>query len=658
VSATVSVDRAIFSPGSAPSPASPRRLGPLDVLVLSAWCGLAGGLLEVGTRILCRSIDPTNRLSMLSRHYVWLAPLSTLVLFSCLGFVLATGTKLWPRRGGWFSTRFIGFWAVLPALIVAVPRIYPAAWAILALGIASLMAQVLEKHTTGMRRRLVRSFPFLLGTVLVLAMVVFGGDWLKERRQAGRPLPPPDSPNVLLVVLDTVRADRLSVYGYERPTTPVLERLARRGIRFDEARATAPWTLPSHASFFTGRWPHELGAKWLTPLGAKFPTLAEYLGSRGYATAGFVANTLYCSHETGLDRGFTHYEDYVLEGLIPFRTAWLVDHVLQMISDLGVFLGRTFDVGPFRPMQESWIASLFVVDRRKDAGAIDREFVDWLARRREPARPFFAFLNFYDAHAPYVLPQGAEYRFGLKPQRPADFMFLIDYWDSIDKMTLRPVYRKLAQDSYENCLAYLDQRLGQLFDELQTRGVLDRTLVIVTADHGEGLGDHDLFDHGESLYRNEIRVPLLIVPPGRTQSPKIVRETVSLRDLPATIVELVGLGSGAPFPGRSLAYLWRDPSPRANSVGVDGAISELPKPNPYDPNRGRSPAHRGPLTSLADGDFAYIRNEKDGTEELFNERDDPGELHNLVQVAAMQDVLARLRRRLDLMKANPPQKGP
>ena len=120
---------------------------------------------------------------------------------------------------------------------------------------------------------------------------MFAGDWVKERREASRPLPPADSPNVLLIVMDTVRADHLSLYGYDRATTPTLEQLAKRGIRFDKARATAPWTLASHASLFTGRWPHELDVQWLTPLRGKFPTLAEYLGSHGYATAGFVANT-------------------------------------------------------------------------------------------------------------------------------------------------------------------------------------------------------------------------------------------------------------------------------------------------------------------------------------------------------------------------------
>ena len=158
----------------------------------------------------------------------------------------------------------------------------------------------------------------------------------------GRPLPPATAPNVLLIVLDTVRADHLSLYGYRRATSPNLERLAKHGIRFEEARATAPWTLPSHASMFTGHWPHELGVHWLTPLGGNAPTLAEYLGSHGYATAGFVANDLYCSYDTGLDRGFTHYEDYVLERLSPFRTARLVDLTLKTAARTGDALSAEF----------------------------------------------------------------------------------------------------------------------------------------------------------------------------------------------------------------------------------------------------------------------------------------------------------------------------
>ena len=421
------------------------------------------------------------------------------------------------------------------------------------------MAPVLERNETRLHRTLLKTLPCLLGLVLVLAGFVFGRDWLKQRREAGRPLPPAASPNVLLVVLDTVRPDHLSLYGYGRSTSPTLERMARQGIRFDGARATAPWTLASHASLFTGRLPHELGVKWMTPLGRGFPTLAEYLGSHGYATAGFVGNTLYCSYDSGLSRGFTHYEDFDLDRLGPFRTAQLVDLSLETIAAAVQRLGETFGLAPFRSLQGSVLGQLRVAEK-KDAGMINREFFDWLSRRPQPGRPFFAFLNEFDAHSPYLLPRVRRYRFGMQPRTDSDYQFL-KHWSDVDKARLPQYYRTLIGDCYDSCLAYMDERLGELFDELQRRGLLDNTLVIITADHGEGLGEHGLFDHGESLYRTEIRVPLLFVIPASGTSQAVVHETVSLRDLPATIADLVGLGSGSPFPGRSLAALWQPPSP-------------------------------------------------------------------------------------------------
>ena len=129
-----------------------------------------------------------------------------------------------------------------------------------------------------------------------------------------------------------------------------------------------------------------------------------------------------------------------------------------------------------------------------------------------------------------------------------------------------------------------------------------------------------------------------------------MREPVSLRDLPATILDLADLGEGSPFPGRSLADLWRYPSSGRGQDAKDGVISELPRPNPKNPNRGRSPGWRGPLISLAEGDFVYIRNQGDGTEELYNEHEDPGELQDLSHVEAMQPVLERLRRRIKEVK--------
>jgi arylsulfatase A-like enzyme len=639
--------------GEIPPPA--RRLSPLDVLVLSAWSGLAAGWLEVATRVLMKSIFDPGRMYLMSRQFVWLVPLSNLLLFFVVGLFLAAATKMWPRWAGWLVPRLICVAALMPALMVAVPRVYPWALLVLAAGIAIRVGPWLERPPNLWRRCLAWSTPALLGLVLVVAGFLFGGDWLKRTREANRALPRAGAPNVLLVVLDTVRADRMSLHGYPRATTPSLKRLAERGIRFDEARPTAPWTLPSHASIFTGRLPHEMSVNWKSSLNHGFPTLAEYLGSHGYATAGFVANTQYCSYDTGLDRGFTRYDDYIADAghLRPLRTALLFQRAWDGISRLALMLPNSRYGSVFR-----W----FLATDRKDAGLINREFVTWLYYRQDQRRPFFAFLNYYDAHAPYLRPEGTRSRFGPGPRSLTDFLVLVEQWKEIDKLKVSQDFVDLIQDSYDNCLFYLDARLGQLFEALENGGVLDHTVVIITADHGEELGEHDLFEHGESLYRPEVHVPLLFLLPTGKGAPRVVTETVSLRDLPATIVDLAGLADGSPFPGRSLARFWggsgESRSPSTHDREPDIAVSELFEPNPTNPSRGRSPAVHGPLVSAARDGYVYIRNEGDGKEELFHERDDPRELVNLAGVEAMQPLLRRFRQGLDNAMAGSARAAP
>ena len=393
---------------------------------------------------------------------------------------------------------------------------------------------------------------------------------------------------------------------------------------------------------FTGRWPHEVGEKWRTPLQGDFATLAEYLGSHGYATAGFVGNVGYCSQETGLARGFTHYEDHVMENLAPLRTAALVEYLASATS--GIL--RTFDFSSLEPLR-GFVTRWFEV-KRKNAALIRRAFLRWVSQREETSRPFFAFLNFFDAHQQYVLPAGTRRRFVNYSLTTEENRIMYDLWPILDKMRLPRPYIDVARDSYDDCLSYIDEQLGLLFDALQRHGVLNRTLVIVTSDHGEGLGDHDLFDHGLSLYRTEIRVPLVIRPPSALNPSSVVEETVSLRDLPATIVDLVGLGAGSPFPGGSLARFWRN-SP---SKGVDRlretepVVSELKEPNSSTGgDKERSPGLHGPLISLAADNFVYIRNEGDGTEQLFDMRADPQELNDKSRDDSTRPVLEDFRQR-------------
>src|SRR5262249_2614557 len=151
----------------------------------------------------------------------------------------------------------------------------------------------------------------------------------------------------------------------------------------------------------------------VSPLRGNFLTLAEYLGSGGYATAGFVANTEYCSYDTGLDRGFTHYDDYPVDlpHFRPLRTALLCERAVSALATVSLLLRERLTPGqPLHARVQSLIQRL-VAPSRKDAGSINRAFLDWLAHRPEPGRPFCAFLNYFDAHSPYLPPEGAGFRF-------------------------------------------------------------------------------------------------------------------------------------------------------------------------------------------------------------------------------------------------------
>jgi arylsulfatase A-like enzyme len=620
-------------------------LGPSGLLALAGWFGLAAGLLEVLAKVICAAIGWHGWLYQMSRHFFWLVPVTNFLIFLILGLFLTPLVWAFPRFGRWLSVRLLGALALLPCLLVAVPQIYGAAWLLLAWGAAVSVAPALERRAAGFRRNVAYSFPVLVVCVLGLAGWVFGRQWAKESREAARPLPPPGTPNVLLVVMDTVRADHLSAYGYGRETTPTLERIAAQGVRFEAARSTAPWTLPSHASMFTGRVPHELDVGYLRPMKLRYPTLAAYLGSRGYATAGFVANVLYCGYDTGLGEGFTHYEDYGLRKMDAFLMARLAVHSLNGFYWLAGWTRLSLGTDVLAPVE--WFVQNYIVQadvysfpRRKDGATINREYLDWLSGRREPERPFFAFLNYYDAHTPYLPPRSSLQHFGLRPASTSDLFILLD-WEQVDKPKLPARLKALATDSYDDCIRALDDQLHDLFESLANQGILDNTLVIVTADHGEALGEHDLYVHAESLYEPEVHVPLLIMMPRSRPPRRVVQDTVSLIDLPATVVDLVGLAQGSPFGGRSLARVWEGSPPTAP------AISELPLPDPTNPNQSRSPARLGPLTSLAQGPYNYIHRGGHEKEELYRHREDPQERHNLATDASMQPVLARFRNELE-----------
>jgi arylsulfatase A-like enzyme len=632
--------------------AAARWRSALAFLGLSAWCGLAAGLLEAGAVVVRKEFFDWNRLYWMSRHFIWLIPLTNLVIFSAVGLLC------WPlvrsrREGGrWLARRILATLAIVPVFWAAVPRIHVLAGIVVAMGLAARLVPALERHAAGWRRFVCVSFAPLAAAALVLALSLWVGDLLAGWREAGRPMPPSSSANVLLIVLDTVAARHLGLYGYDRPTSPTLDELAARGIRFERAQATSSWTLPSHASMFTGRWPHELTAGWLTPLDRTFPTLAEFLSAHGYATAGFVANQTYCALDSGLARGFTAYQDYIFPKLTASRAAALVDRPVDELQSLERLLEDWLGWDWLRPA--AWNTWLFFKGDRKDAAAVNREFLAWLSSRRQPERPFFAFLNFYDAHSPYQLSRSGIHRFGGRPRNNRD-VDLIKDWMSLTNR--RPTDRQiaLARDSYDDCVADLDEQLGLLIDEVERRGILERTWLIVVADHGESFGEHaGVFRHGTSLYQTEVHVPLVIVPPTASQRKHVVRETVSLRDLPATIVDVLGYSANSPFPGNSLARLWRRSPDHPEDLAAGGpALAEVVPLESFNPDPAQLLKRRWPLAALASDDWTYIRREGEVREELFDAASDSRQTRNLAGDPARQGAIEQMRTALGRLTAGP-----
>jgi arylsulfatase A-like enzyme len=627
------------------------RLGFFSLLLLAAWCGLVAGLLEVGTIVVRKQVFDPDQLYKLSRHFLWLIPLSDLCVFLALGFVGCGVILVWPSRGRWLFARGLGAIALLPAILVAFPRIYSLAWLVVALGIAARLVPHIERRSRGLWRFVLVSFPAVVLVVASLRASLCVGDWIKQSRENARPMPPQGSPNVLLIVMDTVAAGHLSLHGYHRTTSPTLAELAERGIRFDCARAASSWTLPSHAIMFTGRWMHELSVGWLTPLDRTRPTLAEFLGDRGYATAGFVANTGYCAADSGLARGFTHYEDFIFPGLTAFKMAVLVSRALDGLQAIGYYLEDWLEsTGLLHHAQRLW---RMLDTNRKGAAVVNREVLTWLVHRGQPERPFFAFLNYNDAHYPYRLLPGRIHRFGAEPTGKGQ-RFLIRRWEELTLTPVSPAGVAFAAAAYDDCIADLDEQIGRLVDLLDHRGILDRTWLVITSDHGESFGEHaGIFCHGRSLYETELHVPLLVVPPGGATK-QAVKETVSLRDLAAMIVDVAGLEAGSPFPGVSLARFWKQPRPVAPSQAPQ-ALPALAEVVPY-PRTGDYwglPKQSFPQGAVKDEEWSYIRRDGDGREMLFHLREDPKEQRDLAGDPAVQLSLEKMRTALYRLTGGP-----
>ena len=581
-----------------------RERGRLALLVV--WLAVVTGMLELLFMWL-KSVG-RDQMLFLHRQTVWMTPLGYALLFGAVtlvaGVVSARAHPLLRRR---LTLLALMFTAALSALLVFEPGLHQLAVVCLALGIAVQASRLAAERWDGLGRVVRRSTAVLVGALVVAAGATNAWLHIKERRALAS-LPPASSgaPNVLLIILDSVRAWSLSAYGYDLPTTPNLARLAREGVRFDRAFSTASWTLPSHGSMFTGRHAYELSADWRRPLDATHRTIAEVLGRAGYRTAGFVANTEFAGYQTGLHRGFARYDDYTVTP----------GAVIGSVS-LARFIASRNRVRRLT----GWYQKL----GRRPATDVSSAFLNWVARRS--AHPFFAFLNFYDAHDPYLPPAGFDTLFDANRRAPG----FRERVASVRRAG-QPEWT-LDRLNYDRSIAYIDHTLGAMLGEIERRGLRQNTLILVTSDHGEALGEHGTQGHGKSLYLPEVLVPLIISWPGRVPEGLSVEAPVSLRDLPATIERLVGLSGTAPLPGKPLTRHWTG-DPAAPDT-VLAAVSHVPNEIP------QAPVAHGDLFSAVVGPWHVIRGGRTQLE-VYRYTTDTLERHNLAGSDEVRTLAAGL----------------
>ena len=418
-------------------------------------------------------------------------------------------------------------------------------------------------------------------------------------------------PNVLLIVLDTARADRFSCVGYERKTSAHIDKLALEGAIYESAYATNFWTLPSHASLFTGLYPTQAGATSETlQLPLSNTTLAEMMKQAGYGTAAFVCNT-WVSAERGFAKGFDE-----------FHEMW-------------------------RPANQSQVAPQPGWPER----ATLRKVLGWLDQQKAAGNPFFVFINLNCIHLPYRPPEPFLTHFvgnkGYNNKEVNRIAEITSMWAHLaGEVKLSERDFRIMSDLYDGEVAFADQCVGQIVERLRDSGVLDDVVVIVTSDHGENLGEHGRIDHNLSMYETTLHVPLVIRYPRRLKEGTRIDDLVSLVDIAPTILDLCGVQDGMEKLKPSETSLARDDRPHRAFVvaGNERPLTGIAL------MKDRYPSFD---TSTIDYRMRAIRTDPykliwsiGGGMELFDLQTDPGELHDLA------DTRVQARDKLHKMLTN------
>ncbi len=346
-----------------------------------------------------------------------------------------------------------------------------------------------------------------------MALVLAAGVQRDEVSQADQ-ADPPSRPNVILISVDTLRADHLSCYGYSRETSPRLDAFAQQAARFANAFSQASWTLPSHMSLMTSQYPHVHGIEegdHALPEGA--PTLAQVLSDHGYYTAAFIS-WIYVTSKFGFDRGFDEFTE-----LLPPP-----EHV------------------------DSTTSAAFKAEQVTDRA------IEWL--RQERSTPFFLFVHYFDPHINYEPPPPFDQMFDTGYEGPAQgtFGWLSQYIKGLHHRPKRidPADLDHVTALYDGEIRYTDIHLGRLFDAIETHVGLDNCLVVFTSDHGEEFDEHGSMEgHQWTLYDEVIHVPLIVRLPGGACAGRVVTRPVETMDIPATVLGWLGIAAPTTFQGKN-----------------------------------------------------------------------------------------------------------
>jgi arylsulfatase A-like enzyme len=429
-----------------------------------------------------------------------------------------------------------------------------------------------------------------------------------------RAVAPAGAPDVFLISMDTTRADHMSTYGYERETSPHLTELAADALNFTQARSPAQWTVPGHASMLTGMYPSRHGAHYVGgwsagpaiygrrrvfPLADDRTTLAEVLHDRGWATGGFVANFANLYRGFGMAQGFQRYEDH--PGLLLRPAPHVVAFMQQFYP--------AFMKKPFRSARE-----------------INEAALTWLDH--VPAgRPAFVFMNYLEPHHWIAAPP---YDLWARDLPHAARLARKGLFTHAVPANLSQEEREFVTANYDGQILAMDAALGELVADLKRRGRYENALIVVTADHGELLGEHDIVGHGgRMMYEGLLRIPMVVKLPGPARPKGVIANPVQLVDILPTVLQTIGAPQPGGVQGAPLQQVAR------NSLAEEHINPEFVSFYGEVYNRA--------LRVIYDGSYKLISTSR-GERFLFDLTKDPGEnddlaKHEAERVTSMEDEL-------------------